>query len=157
MTVTGMMVGTPSYMPPEQAEAKRTDERSDVYGLGATLYELVAGRPPFTGQNAIDIAMSVIQSDPERPTRVRSAVPLELETIILKAMEKDPARRYPSAQAFAEDLRRHLEGEPILARPSSLVTRAAKWAKRNRATSAAMAVVFAGLVLVVVAVAVSKA
>ncbi len=147
ITTSGLVVGTPAYMPPEQANGERCDARSDIYSLGATLYELVTGHPPFEGPGALAILDKVRLEDPFPPRRFNPKLDPEIETIIAKAMEKTPVRRYDTAQALAEDLRRHLAGEPILAKPSSLATKAMKWIKRHRAASAVGAVVLAGFAL----------
>ena len=133
MTMSGTVVGTPAYMPPEQARGEKADARSDVYALGATLHELLAGRPPFEGDNVFAILEKVVAEDP--PT-----LPGELGVIVAKAMEKDPARRYQSARAFAADLRRHLAGEPIVAKPAGVATKLAKWMRRHPAIAATGAV-----------------
>jgi outer membrane protein assembly factor BamB len=147
LTASGMMVGTPAYMSPEQArgEIHGVDRRTDVYGLGATLYELLTGRPPFEGPTPIDVAMRVVSEDPAPPRALGAAVPPELETICLKAMEKDPAKRYATARALGDDLRRFLAGEPIAAAPPSLWYRLRKKAARHRALSAAIGVVALGV------------
>ncbi len=147
LTAAGMMIGTPAYMAPEQAEGRRCDERTDVYGLGATLYELLSGRPPFEGESALDIAMAVIGVEPKKPGTFRP-VPTDLELITLKAMEKDAARRYSGARDVADDLQRWLDGEPILAKAPSLMTRGAKWARHNRATAAAGGALAAATIIV---------
>ncbi|MHC4914206.1 MAG: serine/threonine-protein kinase [Planctomycetota bacterium] len=120
-TRDGTTIGTPSYMPPEQArgEVSRVDERSDVYSMGAVLYEVLTGRSPFAGTNLLEIVLAVINEDPPRPRSVNSRVPRELETIILKCMEKDPARRYHTAGELRDEIRRFRSGEPIHAQPPS--------------------------------------
>ncbi len=132
LSASGMMVGTPAYMPPEQARGLRSDPRADVYSLGATLYELLGDRPPFSGSSAIDVVMKVISEDP-RP------IEGELGVIVGKAMEKDPARRYASAAELADDLDRWLGGEPILARPPSLRYRLRKKLAKRKAVVATAA------------------
>jgi WD40 repeat protein/serine/threonine protein kinase len=130
-----VLPGTPRYMAPEQAR-DQTDKigvGSDVYGLGATLYELLTGRPPFGGATILETLEQVIGQDPVPPRRLQPRLPRDLETICLKCLEKEPARRYASALELAEDLRRYRAGEPIRARPASLWERAAKWARRRPA------------------------
>ncbi len=150
LTMTGTVLGTPTYMPPEQASGEPCDERSDVYSLGATLYDLATGRPPFEGPNPLAVMMDVLRKEPLAPRRVSSAVSAELEAIIGKAMEKDPGRRYATAHEFADDLRRHLQGETIRARSAGPMLRTLKWAKRNRALAWAGASIAAALVTVTV-------
>lgn len=118
-TATAGVTGTPGYMSPEQASGSAVDARSDVYALGATLYHLLVGRPPFEGASFAEIVRKVIEADATVP----SHVPGELRAIVLKAMEKDPGRRYQSAAELAADLQRWLGGEPVVARPSSRVVR----------------------------------
>ena len=132
LTMSGMLVGTPAYMPPEQARGARVDSRADVYSLGATLYEVVSGRPPFESSSIVDLLLHVIEAEP-------APVAGELGVIIAKAMEKDPRRRYATAAEFADDLDRWLAGEPISARPASFVYRLRKkLAKRKLAVAIAL-------------------
>jgi WD40 repeat protein len=135
LTGSGQIMGTPSYMPPEQASGKRGDigPAADVYALGATLYCMVTGRPPFQAATAMDTVLQVISEEPVSPRRLNPSVERDLETICLKCLEKDSARRYASAQALGEDLRRYLDGEPIVARPVSRGEKAWKWARRRPA------------------------
>jgi serine/threonine protein kinase len=134
LTMTGDLVGTLRYMSPEQALAKRVvvDHRTDVYSLGVTLYELLTLRPAFAGQDRQELLRQVAFEDPTGPRRLNKSIPGELETIVLKAMEKNPADRYATAQEMADDLRRFLEDQPIRARRPSWVQVARKWARRHR-------------------------
>lgn len=137
-TRTGAILGTPSYMSPEQAQgSKEIGPASDVYSLGAILYELITGKPPFTGETPLATLNLVADQDPVPPSVLNPAVDRDLETICLKCLEKSATRRYTSAESLAEDLRRYLHGEPITARRVSLVGRAVKWCKRNKAWTAA--------------------
>lgn len=145
LTRAGEMMGTPAYMSAEQAQdAASVGPASDVYSLGATLYHLVTGRPPFQAASPIETIRQVIADEPVAPSRLNRAVDRDLETICLKCLEKEPARRYASARALADDLARYLEGQPIVARPLGRVQRAVRWCDRNRlvAASLALAVTF---------------
>ncbi|HYT94781.1 MAG TPA: serine/threonine-protein kinase [Gemmataceae bacterium] len=149
-TRTGAVIGTPSYMSPEQAAACRDlGPASDVYSLGAILYELLTAIPPFRGETALATLTLVTESEPVPPRLLNGKVDGDLETICLKCLEKSAARRYPSAEAFADDLRRYLDGEPITARRLGRVGRAWKWCRRKPAAAALLAVsvlALAGLV-----------
>jgi len=135
LTVQGSALGTPSYASPEQVGADSThiDARTDVYGLGATLYEMLTGRPPFVGESVFTIVADVLGREPDAPRALNANLHRDIETICLKAMEKDPARRYATAADLAEDVRRYLEGEPILARPVSGPERLWRKAAKHRA------------------------
>ena len=133
ITVSGAILGTPSYMPPEQAEGRRgqISERSDVYSLGAILYEMVAGVPPFRGETHAETLAQVIMSEPVPPRAINPRVPMDLETICLRCLEKEPARRYASAGELAADLGRFLEGDPIIAQPVGYAGKAWRWCRRT--------------------------
>jgi WD40 repeat protein len=132
MTVEGTVLGTPAYMSPEQAggEAHRVDGRSDVYSLGVVLYQLFTGELPFRGTNRM-LLRQVLHDEPRNPRRFNDRLPRDLETICLKAMAKEPARRYQTAGALADDLRRWLGGQSILARPVGRVEKTWRWSRRN--------------------------
>lgn len=143
-TLTHVIVGTPQYMAPEQArgEVERLDRRTDVYSLGATLYELLVGRPPFEGSTPVEVLMRVLSEEPTPPRKLDPSIPADLETIVLKCLEKEPQRRYESARALADDLGRYLDGEPILARPVGWTYRLWKKARKHRVLLTAVAAVF---------------
>lgn len=143
LTITGELLGTFRYMSPEQTRAKRSpmDHRTDVYSLGVTLYEVLTLEPAFPGDDPHVVMRDIAERDPVSPRRLNPALPVDLETILLKAMAKDPSSRYATAQEMAEDLARYLDDQPILARRPSLAARGSKWARRHRGFVAAAAVV----------------
>jgi serine/threonine protein kinase/Flp pilus assembly protein TadD len=144
LTMTGDLVGTLRYMSPEQALAKRAviDHRTDIYSLAATLYELLTLQPAFPGNDREELLRQIAFEEPRPPRRVNRAIPAELETILLKALEKNPAERYATAKELADDLRFWLEDRPIRARRPSLAQRARKWARRHRPVVWSAAVCF---------------
>ena len=149
LTMTGQVMGTPSYMAPEQAAGKldAISNRTDVYSLGATLYALLAGKPPFGGGTIFETIRQVIRTEPEPITQIVRSVPRDLQTVCEKCLAKRPEDRYDSADAVAEDLRRFLDGFPINARPLSIWGRGWRWCRRNPVESALLAATAAALIV----------
>ena len=164
LTITGDILGSPAYMPPEQASGRSGEATaaSDVYAMGAVLYEMLCGRPPFVAPSRAAMLNQVLHADPLPLRRLNAAIPAELETVCLKCLEKEPARRYATAAALAEEMARFLRGDPVLARPLSTTGHIWRWARRHKAASLAAASLFLGLagvssVLAVMNLRVSKA
>ncbi len=148
-TQTGAVLGTPSYMAPEQAGGKKEiGPAVDIYALGAVLYELLTGQPPFRGANSLETVLQVMAKEVTPPRQLQATVPRDLETICLKCLRKEPRERYATAEALADDLRRFLDGEPIRARPLGPLGRAFRWARRRPATVAAIVGMVAALAVV---------
>src|SRR6516162_7956672 len=141
MTLSGEFVGTPAYMSPEQIAVGRIplDHRTDIYSLGATLYELLTLEPPFTGKSREQVLAQIVQKEPKAPRRIQKRVPVDLETICLKCLERDPDRRYQTAGELAEDLRRYVNRFTISARRVGPVRRLVKWARRRPGLASALA------------------
>lgn len=133
LTMTGFLIGTPSYMSPEQArgKAEAVDLRTDIYSIGATLYELITGRPPFEGTSSTEVLMKVVGQEPIPPRKLQPTLPLDLQTIVLKCLEKNPERRYTSARSLSDDLSRFLDGDPVLARPATWIYHATKRIRKH--------------------------
>jgi tetratricopeptide (TPR) repeat protein len=155
LTMTGDLVGTLRYMSPEQALAKSmaVDHRTDIYSLGATLYELLTLRPPFDCNDREELLRQIAFEEPLPLRRLNKAIPAELETIVLKALEKNPSDRYATAQELAGDLERHLKDEPIRARRPGVRVRLAKWTRRHKPLVANLATAGALLVAALVGLA----
>ncbi len=141
LTVSGEVLGTPAYLSPEQVRGRPTeiDHRTDVYSLGVTLYEVLTGCKPFDGETRDEVIARISTADPIAPRRLDSRIPIDLETICLRAIERDPARRHPTAALLAEDLRRFADGRPILSRRTSRLVKAGKWVRRHKAGAVALA------------------
>jgi len=139
VSLSGSVVGTPAYMSPEQARSLPLDGRSDVYSLGATLYDLLCDRPPFVAKDPLAVLGQLVAKDPTPPRSLKPRLPRDLETVILKALEKEPARRYATAAEFGEDLRRWLDGDPIRARPQTVTYRLRRSLLKHRMSAGIVA------------------
>jgi serine/threonine protein kinase/formylglycine-generating enzyme required for sulfatase activity len=149
LTGTGQILGTPGYMPPEQAAAQAgaVGKLSDIYSLGAILYSLLTGRPPFQAANPLETLLQVQKQDPVPPERLNPNIPLDLDTIVLKCLDKAPSRRYASARALAEELQRYLAGRPILARPVGRLEYFWRWCRREPVIASLSAAVAVALIV----------
>lgn len=153
LTGTGQILGTPGYMPPEQAAAHvgAVSPLSDIYSLGAILYCVLTGRPPFQAATPIETLLQVQKQEPVAPRQLNPAIPLDLDTIVLKCLEKSPARRYSSAQEVADELQRFLDGRPIVARPIGRTARLWRWCRRDPAVASLAALLLVALMAVTAA------
>ena len=152
LSMTGALLGTPRYMSPEQASAAKlpVDQRSDIYSLGATLYELATGKPLFDADSPHGIITQILTTEPQPPRRLRTNLPRDLETIILKCLAKEASARYPTAQALVDDLRAFTEGRPIKARRVSLAERTVRWVQRRKKQVAIAAITAAATLIVAI-------
>jgi eukaryotic-like serine/threonine-protein kinase len=138
LTLTDQMLGSPNYLAPEVAAGPRSGigPAADLFAIGAILYECLTGRPPFLAASLQETLLRIRDTDPVAPRLLDPKLPRDLETICLKCLEKEPSKRYPTAQALAEDLERFLNDEPILARPITRLERAVRWCRRKPALAA---------------------
>jgi tRNA A-37 threonylcarbamoyl transferase component Bud32/tetratricopeptide (TPR) repeat protein len=159
LTCTGQLLGTPSFMSPEQVvgDSEKVGPPADVYALGSTLYALLSGRPPFQAASTIDTLKQVVEREPVSPREFDAAIPRDLETIVLKCLEKAPARRYSSARELADDLDRFLSDRPIVARRASSAERVVRWCRRNSLVTALIGTAAASLVTALTILAISNA
>ncbi|MFO0941911.1 MAG: serine/threonine-protein kinase [Pirellulales bacterium] len=158
LTGTGQILGTPSYMPPEQAEGSNESvgPLSDVYSLGAILYRTLTGRPPFQSSSPMETILQLLNQDPVAPRSLNPSIPIELETICVKCLQKEPTKRYGSAQELSEDLGRWLRGDPILARPMSVAEKSWRWIRKHPTFVGSTAVVAVAIASVMIILAKSN-
>ena len=151
MTMSGMVVGTPNYMSPEQARGDRgnINRRSDIYCLGSTMYELFSGERAFTGDSPLKVLLMVVNDDPKLIRKINPEIPVDLETIVLKCLEKEPHRRYDSSKAIAKDLQLYLNGEPVLARPLTITYKIIKKAKKHKIAVTLGSIAFIILIILI--------
>lgn len=155
LTQSGDIMGSPPYMSPEQArDSSKVTTQSDIYAIGATVYHVLTGRPPFQAATALQTMILVTDQEPVPPRQLNPAIDRDLETICLKCLEKEPGRRYDSATALVEEFRRYLDGKPIVARPVGTIGRTVRWCRRNPVTATLIASTVAFLILALVATAV---
>jgi serine/threonine-protein kinase len=149
LTTTGMVMGTPFYLSPEMASGKldSLDRRCDIYSLGVTMYELLTGAVPFHGTNPVEVLIKVLEKEPQPVRKLNPGVPVDVENIVMKCLEKDPNRRYSSAKELAEDIQRYLDGDPVTARPVTMTYRIKRKLIKNKRSS--MVISAAALVIVV--------
>ncbi len=139
---SGELLGTPVYMPPEQADSKRVTAQSDIYSLGATLYEALTRTPPYQGETVFNIIHQILTRDPVAPRQLNPNIPIDLESICLKCLEKSPRKRYRDSSPLAQDLENYLQGRPISAKPATNFTRLKKWILRNKVISGSFTIIF---------------
>ena len=156
MTQTGQLLGTPSFMPPEQIKnSSNIDARADVYSLGGTLYQLLTGKPPFKAADMHETLRQVTSDDAVAPRMINSAIDHDIDTICVKCLEKEPEARYQTADELAVDLHLYLEGKPILSRPAGPMKRLVKWCKRNKAIAAAQATAVTAAIITIASISVA--
>lgn len=149
LSISGEMIGTPSYMSPEQADNKKVTNKSDIYSLGATFYEMLTQRPPFQGSSNYNIMYQIFENDPISPRLLNPDIPKDLENICMKCLHKKPQKRYFSSKAFARDIERYSEGKPVKARPISVFEKFQKLVMRNKKVVSILGVLFLTLAFII--------